>query len=261
MKKIQRSDQSDWEHIQTEARENVNTLNNIMDNLQMIGLERTQGDVTQYLNFSNRLTKLMTKINHIIANQDVNISGKVEPLTEQSVLKDEEFCKNLNNQSSRSATLYAMQQVQDEDDKRRKDAADHKAKLSDFNARVLKYKTTSAGASSMPSLTPRPDPNRTQQGPHVQAGPQFTGQHFMQPPPKFPNPPPMQQYLPPLQQQQAAERYPKKLSLPINFSGIPKLKIPIFDGELSEYKKFKLTFNTAYNNGICLSNTWFRCLR
>ena len=47
--------------------------------------------------------------------------------------------------------------------KRRKDAADHEAK---------QYKLTSAGASSMPvGLTPRPDPNRTQQGPYNQTGP------------------------------------------------------------------------------------------
>jgi hypothetical protein len=107
MMKIQRSDQSDWEHIQRETRENVNTLAKIMDNLLIFGLEITQGEVTQYLNFSNRLTKLMTKIDHIIANQEVNISGKVEPLTEQSVL-GEEFCGNLSTQSSKSETLHEV---------------------------------------------------------------------------------------------------------------------------------------------------------
>jgi hypothetical protein len=143
-----------------------------------------------------------------------------------------------------------MQQVQDEDDKRLKDAADNTAKLSDFNARKTKYKLTSAGASSMPvGLTPRPDPNRTKQGPYAQAGPQFMGQHFRQPPLMFPNPPLMPPNLSPLRQHQAAARYPKRLPLTINFGGFPKLKIPIFDGELSEYQRFKLTFNTAYDNG------------
>jgi hypothetical protein len=240
MKKIQRSDQSDWEHIQSKTRENVNNLTKIMDNLRIFGLEKTQGEVTQYLNFSNRLTKLMTKINHIIANQEVNISGKVEPLTEQSVL-GEEICGNLSTQWSKSENLHAMQQVQEEDNKRRKDAADHTAK---------QYKLKSAGASSMPvGLTPRPDSNRTQQGHYAEAGPQFMGQHFRQPPPMFPNPPPMPPNLPPFQQQQAAARYPGKLQLTVNYNGIPRLKIPIFDGKLSEYQKFKLTFNTAYDNG------------
>jgi hypothetical protein len=243
MKKIQRSDQSDWEQIQSETRENVNKLTKIMENLRIFGLEKTQGEVTQYLNFSNRLTKLMTKIDHIIANQEVNISGKVEPLTEQSVL-GEEFCGNLSAQSSKSETLHAMQQVQEEDDIRRKDAADHTAK---------QYKLTSAGASSMPvGLTPRPDPKRTQQGHYAEAGPQFMGQHFRQPPPIFPNPPPMPPNLPPFQQHQAAARYPKKLPLTVNYNGIPKLKIPIFDRKLSEYQNFKLTFNTAYDNGRSL---------
>jgi hypothetical protein len=116
---------------------------------------------------------------------------------------DQEFYKSLNSQSSKSETLHAMQQVQEEDDKRRKDAADHTAK---------QYKLTSAGASSMPvGLTPRPDPNRTQQGHYAEASPQFMGQHFRQPPPMFPNPPPMPPNLPPFQQPQAAARYPKKL--------------------------------------------------
>jgi hypothetical protein len=58
----------------------------------------------------------------------------------------------------------------------------------------------------------------------------------------------MRPNLPPLQTAKEAQRFPKRLPLPINFGGIPNLKIPIFDGELSEYQKFKLTFNTAYDN-------------
>jgi hypothetical protein len=162
----------------------------------------------------------------------------------------ENFCESLSSQTSkfkfkRKTTLtepwHAMQQVQEEDDKRRKDAADHTAK---------QYKLTSAGASSMPvGLTPRPDPNRTQQRPYNQAGPQFMGQHFGQPPPMFPKPPPMPPNLSHLQQHQAAAGLSKRLPLPINFNGIPRLKIPIFDGKLSEYETFKLAFNTAYDNG------------
>jgi hypothetical protein len=89
------------------------------------------------------------------------------------------FCESLSSQTSkfkftRKTTLtepwHAMQRVQEEDNKGRKDAADHTAK---------QYKLTSAGASSMPvGLTPRPDPNRTQQGPYAHTGPQFWGQHF-----------------------------------------------------------------------------------
>jgi hypothetical protein len=162
----------------------------------------------------------------------------------------ENFCESLNAQTSefkftRKTTLtepwHEIPRVQEEDNKGRKDAADHTAK---------QYKLTSAGASSMPvGLTPRPDPNRTQQGPYNQAGPQFMGQHFGQPPPMFPNPPPTPPNLPTFQQHQAAARYLEKLPLTVNYNGIPKLKVPIFDGKLSEYQKFKLTFNTAYDNG------------
>jgi hypothetical protein len=162
----------------------------------------------------------------------------------------ENFCESLSSQTSKfkltkKTTLtepwHEMPRVQEEDNKGRKDAADHTAK---------QYGLTSAGASSMPvGLTPRPDPNRTQQGPYAHTGPQFMGQHFRQPSPMFPNPPPMLQNLPPFQQHQAAARYLEKLPLTVNYNGIPRLKIPIFDGKLSEYQKFKLTFNTAYDNG------------
>ncbi len=200
MKKFHSPDQRDWELIQKEMRENVISLSNIMEEFRMIGSERKPKEYTQYFNFKIRAKRLITKINHIIANQEVNFSGKVEPLTEQSVLK-EEFCENLNAQSSKSETLHEMQQVQEKDDKRWKDAADHTAK---------QYKLTSAGESSMPvGLTPRPDTNRTQQGHYAEAGPQFMGQQFTQPPPMFPNPPPMTLNLPPFQQHQAAAGYPK----------------------------------------------------
>jgi hypothetical protein len=133
---------------------------------------------------------------------------------------------------------------QDEDDKRRKDAEDE-AKFFDFYARRLKYKTTSAGASSMPGHTLRPDPTRTQNEVSAQAGTQFTGQQ----PQLFPDPlPPMQPIPPPQQQQQAAAGYPIGMPPMANYQGIPKLKVKIFDGKPDEYQRFKLTFNAAYDD-------------
>jgi hypothetical protein len=103
------------------------------------------------------------------------------------VQERENFCKNPPNQ--------------EEDDKGRKDVADHTAK---------QFKLTSAGASSMPvGLTPCRDPDRTLQGHYAEAGSQFMGQHFRQVPQMFPNPPPMPPNLPPFQQHQAAARSQK----------------------------------------------------
>jgi hypothetical protein len=187
-----------------------------------------------------------------------------EGTSKNDVKEEEDFCESLLNPSSRrSRSDYAfnvtvLQQTQDEDDKRRKDAEDE-AKFSDFYARRLKYKTTSAGASSMPGLTLRPDPNRTQQGANAQTGPHqgaFThaGPQFMgQPPPTlFPNPPPpMPPYMPPPQQQQgapAAAGYPMGMQPMANYQGIPKLIVKIFDGKPDEYQRFKLTFNAAYDD-------------
>jgi hypothetical protein len=133
-----------------------------------------------------------------------------EDTSDKYVREEDDFCESLIDPSSRtSKSDYAckvtvLQQAQDEDDKRRKDAEDE-AKFSDFYARRLKYKTTSAGASSMPGLTLRPDPTRTQQGANAQTGPHqgaytHAGPQFMgQPPPTFPNPPPVPPYIPPPQ--------------------------------------------------------------
>jgi hypothetical protein len=53
MRKIQRSDQSKWTIIQARTRESFNTLTQIMDNLQMIGFDRTPGEAAKYLNYSS----------------------------------------------------------------------------------------------------------------------------------------------------------------------------------------------------------------
>jgi hypothetical protein len=45
MRKIQRSDQSKWDNIQTKMRDSVYSLTRIMDNLQMIVLEKTPSEV------------------------------------------------------------------------------------------------------------------------------------------------------------------------------------------------------------------------
>jgi hypothetical protein len=108
MKKIHSPDQRDWELIQKVMRENIISLNNIMEEFRMIELGRTPMEYTQYFNYKLITKRLIEKIDHIIANQVVNISGKVEPLTEQSVL-GEEICGNLSTQSSKSETLHAMQ--------------------------------------------------------------------------------------------------------------------------------------------------------
>jgi hypothetical protein len=170
-----------------------------------------------------------------------------EDTSDKYVQEEEDFCESLIDPTSRtSRSGYAPDSMfQDEDDKRRKDAEDHQTKMYDLSARLTKYKLTSAGASSMPGLTLRPDPNRTQHEASAQSGTQFTGQQ----PPLFPNPlPPMQPIPPPQQQQQAAAGYQMGTPPMANYQGIPKLKVKIFDGKPDEYQRFKLTFNAAYDD-------------
>jgi hypothetical protein len=253
MRKFKSSDLTDWEIIQTKTRESFNTLTRIMENLQMHGLERTPGEIEKYLNYSSRLKKMMAKIDHIIETIQANIPGLVEALLEQYVQDKHDLCDG--DFVSRSG--YAPDSMfQRDDDKTRKDAADQQAKAADFNARLLKYKTPSAGASSMPAgLTQRPDPTRTQQGANAQTGPQQNayanaGPQFMrQPPPPFPNPPPPMQQMPPPQQNfgaQAAAGFPMRPQ--VNYHGIPKVKVSPFDGSEFEYQRFKLTFHAAYDD-------------
>jgi hypothetical protein len=163
-----------------------------MDTLQMIGFDRTPVEDAKYLNYTSRLRKMIAKIDHIMATLQAKIPGMLETLLDQYVQEENEFCKSLIDPSTDDQDL---QRQQDEDDKRRKDAADQQAKMSDFKARLSMYKTTSAGATSTPGLTKRPASSRTygasaqagsQQGANAQAGAQFGSQ----PPPQFPNPPP-----------------------------------------------------------------------
>ncbi len=66
-----------------------------MDNLQLIGFERTPGEATKYLNYSSRLKKMMAKIDHLIETLQANIPGMVENLLEQYVQEEEDFCESL----------------------------------------------------------------------------------------------------------------------------------------------------------------------
>ncbi len=260
------SSRREWRTLHQRTKDIVNTLIRISEHLERIEMNKTTVEVTRYLNCASRLTKIIPEMlenltNHFVLEKvsfcesppkpivPLPVVVKTEPievvavrknLWKSDVIPEKEAPEDVieYNFFTERKNFY---ENQEKDDKGRKDVADHTAK---------QFKLTSAGASSMPiGLTPRPDPDRTQQGPYAEAGSQFMGQHFRQVPQMFPNPPPMQLNLPLFQQQQAAARYPEKLPLTVNYNGIPRLKIPIFDGKLSEYQKFKLTFNTAYDNG------------
>ncbi len=246
MRLVQKADPGDWEIFQSKMKASFETLTQIMDGLQMIGFERAKGEDEKYLGYTSRLKKMIAKIDHIMATQQANIPGMINTLLNQYVQEESDFCESLIDPTTDDAWL---------DDKARKDAADRQAKAADFNARMLKFRTPSAGASNMPAgLTPRPDPTRTQQGANAQAGPHQNananaGPQFMcQPPPPFPDPPPPMQPMQPPQQNfgaQAAAGFPM-MPQP-NYHGIPKVKVPTFDGSKIEYQQFKLTFHAAYD--------------
>jgi hypothetical protein len=214
--------------------------------MQTDGSEKRRMDSTQ-----KNLFKSLTK-----RSEETLGAGAIseEDTSDRYIQEENDFCESLIEPSSgTSRSRYVPDSMfQDEDDKRRKDAADHQAKMSDLSARLTKCKTSSAGASSMPGLTLHPDPTRTQQGANAQTGPHqgsytHAGPQFMgQPPPKFPNPPPMPPYIPP--PQQAAAGYPMGMPPMANYQGIPKLIVKILDGKPDEYQRFKLTFNAAYDD-------------
>ncbi len=255
MRMVQNTDAGDWEIFQSKMKESFETLTQIMDNLQMIGFDRAKGEDEKYLGYTSRLKKMIAKVDHIMATQAANIPGMIKTLIDQYVQEESDFCESLIDPSTDDQWL---------DDRTRKDATDQQAKATDYNARMLKYKTLSAGTSSTPSLTKRPTPSRTQgasaqvgsqQGAYAQAGAQFGAQFGGQQPPNFPNPPPPlpKQGQPPQQnfpQQQfgaqAAAGY--QMRPQANYHGIPKVKVNTFDGEPSEYQRFKLTFHAAYDD-------------
>ncbi len=247
MRLVQKADPGDWDIFQHKMKKSFETLTQIMDNLQMIGFDRTPVEDVKYLNYTSRLKKMIAKIDHIMATQQAKIPGMIETLIDQYIQEETDFCENLIDPSTDDQDKCL-------DDKTGKDAADQQAKAADFNARMLKYRTSPAGTFSKPSLTKHPTSSKTQgasaqassqQGAYAQAGAQLGSQ----PHPQFPNPPPPppQQNFP--QQQygtQAAAGYPMRPQA--NYQGIPKLKVPTFDGEPSEFQRFKLTFHAAYDD-------------
>jgi hypothetical protein len=271
MKFPDNSHRREWRTLHQRTKEIVKALIRISEHLEKIEMNKTTVEVTGYLNCASSLTKIIPEMlenltNHfvpekvyfcesppiqvplpvVVKTKPIEIVAVRKSLRKSDVIPEKEITEDIIAQKLVRELFFSnfceSPTDQEEDDKGRKDEADHEAK---------QYKLTPRpGVPSMPvGLTPRPDPNRTQQGHYAEAGSQFMGQHFKQVPQMFPNPPPMPQNLPPFQQHQAAARYPERLPLTINFGGIPKLKIPIFNGKLSEYQKFKLTFNTAYDNG------------
>ena len=262
MKKIQRSDQNEWPVIQARTRESFAILTRIKENLQLIGFEKTPGEDAKYLNYSSRLKRMIAKVDHIIDTLQENIPGMVETLLEQYVQEEVDFCESLTNQTTRTSRsgYHRDTLFEQDDDKRRKDAEDHKQKMFDLTNKLQIIKKTSAGASNAPvGLTMRPDPNRTQQGANAQAGPHQNayanaGPQFMgQPPPFRQNqPPPGPPYVPPPQQNfgaQAAAGFQGFQMMPQpNYQGIPKIKVTPFDGSQFEYQRFKLSFHAAYDD-------------
>ena len=96
-----------------------------------------------------------------------NLTKRSEETLGAGAISEEDTSDKFVQEENDSRT-YRSRYVQDsrfqnEDDKKRKDEED-KANFSEFYARRLLYKTTSAGASSMLGLTLRHDPTRTQQG-------------------------------------------------------------------------------------------------
>jgi hypothetical protein len=247
MRMVQNTDAGDWEIFQSKMKGSFDTLTQIMDNLQMIGFDRAKGEDEKYLGYTSRLKKMIAKIDHIMATQQANIPGMIKTLIDQYAKEENDFCESLIDPSTDDQGL---------DDQARKDAADKQSKASDFNVRMLRFRTQSAANSGTPVLTKRPASSGTQ-GASAPAGSQqgAYAQFGGQPPPFFPNPPPplRPQGQPPqqnfLQQQfgaQAAAGY--QMRPQANYHGIPKVKVNPFDGEASEFQRFKLTFHAAYND-------------
>ena len=123
-------------------------------------MQSDQSDTSKMDSAEKNLYKNLT-----IRSEETLGAGAIseEDTSDKFVQEENDFCESLIDPSSRNRSGYVPDsRFQNEDDKKRKDAED-KANFSNFYARRLIYKTTSAGASSMPGLTLRPDPKRTQQ--------------------------------------------------------------------------------------------------
>ncbi len=215
----------EWRTVHQRTEEIINALIRISEHLERIEMNKTTVEVTGYLNCASRLTKI--------------IPGMLESLTDHFVPEKENFCESPPNPTSEMPRAKSCNSTI----KCKKKKKVQQQAQDIFTGSKTQHIVALEVAPNMPGLTPRTDQIRSQ-GAKAQAKHQFMEQKFLCPYP----PPAMRHNVPHLQTAQNAQGFTKRLPLPINFGGIPKLKIPIFDGELSEYQKFKLTFNTAYNN-------------
>ncbi len=176
MRLVQKADPGDWEIFQNKMKGSFDTLTQIMENLQMIGFDRAKGEDEKYLGYTSRLKKMIAKIDHIMATNEAKIPGMIKTLIDQYVQEENNFCKSLIDPATDDSWL---------DDKTRKDAADQQTRAAAFNAKMLKFRMSSTGASGTPGLTKHPASSGTQgasaqagsqQGAYAQAGAQLGAQ-------------------------------------------------------------------------------------
>ena len=115
MKMVQNTDEGDWEIFHNKMKGSFDTLTEIMDNLQMIGFEKTKGEDEKYLGYTSRLKRMIAKIDHIRATQAANLPGMITTLINQYVKEEDDFCDSLIDPSTGEEWA---------DDQARKDAAD-----------------------------------------------------------------------------------------------------------------------------------------
>jgi hypothetical protein len=216
----------EWRTLHQQTKEIVKALTKISEHLERIVMNKTTVEVTGHLKCASRLTKI--------------IPGMLESLTDHFVPEKENFCESPPNPMSEKSRANSCKSTI----KCKKKKKVQQQAQDSFAGSTTQHIVAPEVAPNLPGLTTRTDQIRSQ-GAQAQAKHQFMEQQFLCPYP----PPQMRHNLPPLQTAQNAQGFTKRLPLPINFDGIPNLKVPIFDGELSEYQKFKLTFNTAYDNG------------
>ena len=276
-----------WIDIQKRARDTLTTLTRITEELKAYGFQNSPQEIKSYVNYFSRLRTLIAKIDNIIETKATNDPDMFQELLAMYMMEEDAFSQgismqdltnkfnsNLGASSDMNSTKHGQNlRNDDEDDDKFADATQEPDDSDDEQETTRENPGTSRNnayepqfnrtqgiynpAPPLPNIPPRRHAvNGGPRGPGGPGGPPPPGgPHGGQPPyvPPWGPPPPQR----PQQQQQYFPYPPPQRDTPRpNYQGIMKLKCEKFNGNESEFRRFKLTFDSAYvkNRNLPLSD-------
>ena len=264
-----------WIDIQARSKATLVTLTRITEELKIYGFQNSPQEIKSYVDYFGRLRSLISKIDTIVDIETMNDPDMLKELLTNYIQQEDTFSQGISMQDltakfnpslGASANMNSTRSglnAEDDDNQTFADAT-HKPEDSDSDnetmrenpktGRTFNSGNRSQGAYDVPpplqNLPPiQPGgpggPGGPPPGPFWQ--PPWGGQWGGPPPPQRPPFMPQQQQQWAGNPQQQFYQYPPQRYPPQpNYQGIKKVQCEKFAGDELEFRRFKLTFDSAY---------------